>query len=214
MAEPPEPFDVALRDGTRVRIRPIRPDDKERLQQGLRALSPQSRYRRFHTPLEAFTTEQLHYLTEIDYADHMAWVAERPDRPDEPGLGVARYVRLPDEPGVADAAVTVVDAYQGRGLGSLLLAALSRSAVAAGVAVLRNYVLADNDAMLALLDELGATRVDEGEGVYRVDMPLPADPADLADTPAQQVLRAAATRRLPPFRHFLTRLGRRPDAAG
>lgn len=207
MAAPPEPVEVTLRDGTRVRIRPIRPDDKARLQEGLQRLSPQSRYLRFHTGVDRLSDAQLRYLTEIDYADHMAWVAVDPDRHEAAGMGVARYVRLPAEPDVAEAAVTVIDEHQGKGLGSVLLTVLSRSAIEHGIRVLRNYVLVENEAMLALLDELGAQRYEESEGLYRVDMPLPADARDLPETPAKGVLRATARRRLPPFRHLAGRLG-------
>lgn len=207
MAAPPDPVEVTLRDGTRAWIRPIRPDDKDRLQEGLQRLSPESRYLRFHTGVDRLSESQLRYLTEIDYADHMAWVAVDTDRPGAPGMGVARYVRLPAEPDVAEAAVTVADEHQGKGLGSILLTVLSRSASEHGIRVLRNYVLVENEAMLRLLDELGAQRHDEGDGVYRVDMPLPADPHDLPDTPAKGVLRATARRRLPPFRHLAERLG-------
>lgn len=207
MAAPPEPIEVTLRDGTRAWIRPIRPDDKDRLQEGLQRLSPESRYLRFHTGVDRLSESQLRYLTEIDYADHMAWVAVDTDQPGTPGMGVARYVRLPAEPDIAEAAVTVIDEHQGKGLGSVLLNVLSRSAIEHGIRVLRNYVLVENEAMLRLLDELGAQRHDEGDGVYRVDMPLPADPRDLPETPAKGVLRATARRRLPPFRHLADRLG-------
>jgi GNAT superfamily N-acetyltransferase len=188
---------VELRDGTRALIRHIRPDDADRLQRGLRMLSPHSRYLRFHAPIEAFTEAQLRYLTDVDGHDHVAWVALNPDAPDEPGMGVARYVRVEGEPEVAEAAITVLDHYQGKGLGTLLLTLLARSAIEHGVHVLRNYVLAENDAMLEIFDEIGATRRYEGHGVYQVDMALPDDPADLPDTPASRLLNASARGRIP-----------------
>lgn len=171
---------VELRDGTPAIIRPIQPGDKARLQQGLHRLSPRSRYLRFHTGVSTLTGEQLRYLTEVDGRDHVAWVALNPDAPDEPGMGVGRYVRLPDEPEVAEAAVTVADHYQGRGLGTLLLALVARSAVENGIATLRHYVLAENQSMLGILADLPATRVPEGGGVDRVDVALPADPDQIA----------------------------------
>ena len=103
------------------------------------------------------------------------------------------------EPEVAEAAITVLDHYQGRGLGTVLLGFLARSARENGIKVFRNYVLSDNVAMLELFDQLGAGRELEGGGVYRVDVPIPEDPDDLPDTPAGRVLKAMASGRLPPF---------------
>lgn len=188
---------VELRDGTPAVLRPIVPEDRMRLAEGLRLLSPRSRYLRFHSGVNQLTDEQLDYLTEVDGHDHVAWVAVNPDEPDEPGMGVGRYVRLPSEPDVAEAAITVADRYQGRGLGTLLLSLVARSAIENGIRTLRNYVLADNDAMLGIFEGLPVTRSDEGHGVYRVDMHLPDDPDDLPGGPASQVLRASARRRLP-----------------
>lgn len=182
--EAPAGFEVTLRDGSRAVLRPIEPGDKWRLQEGLRHLSPRSRMLRFHAPVERLSGEQLAYLTEIDYHDHMAWVALDPERPGEPGMGVARYVRLPGEPEVAEAAVTVADRYQGRGLGSVLFETLVRSAIDRGVRVLRSYVLASNDSMLEILGDLGASRRSDGDGAYVVDMPLPDDPDQLPGTSA------------------------------
>lgn len=184
---------VRLRDGTRCLIRPIEPEDKDRLQRGLKLLSPRARYLRFNAHIDRLTAEQLRYLTEVDYSDHMAWVALDQDDPDGPGMGVARYIRLKDEPTVAEAAITVIDRYQGRGLGTVLLAVLGKSALEAGVTTFRNYVVASNDAMLELFEQLGATLEPAGGGLLRVDYPLPDDPDALPDTPAGRVMRQVAT---------------------
>lgn len=184
---------VHLRDGTRCLIRPIRPDDKERLQRGLALLSPHARYLRFNAHVDRLTREQLRYLTEIDYDDHMAWVALDEDDPDGPGMGVARYIRLKEDPTVAEAAITVIDRYQGRGLGTVLLAFLGRSARDAGVRTFRNYVVAGNAAMLELFEQLGAVLEPVGGGLLRVDYPIPDDPDELPDTPAGRVMRRVAT---------------------
>lgn len=184
---------VRLRDGTRCLIRPIEPEDKDRLQRGLQLLSPHARYLRFNAHVDRLTAEQLRYLTEIDYSDHMAWVALDEDDPDAPGMAVARYIRLEDEPTVAEAAITVVDRYQGRGLGTVLLAVLGKSALGAGITTLRNYVVASNNAMLELFEQLGATLEPAGGGLLRVDYPLPDDPEALPDTPAGRVIRQVAT---------------------
>ena len=199
---PDEHLDVELRDGTRALVRPIQPDDKDRLRRGLAQLSTESRYLRFHAPLVELSDEQLAYLTEIDYRNHMAWVALDPARPDEPGMAVARYVRLDDDPTAAEAAITVADAYQGRGLGSVLLGILARSAREQGIQTFRSYVLEENTPMLRIFERLGATRVEPepgevGEGVARIDLPLPKQAEGVEDSVIRRVLRYAASRELP-----------------
>src|SRR5919108_4377527 len=106
-------------DGTTVRLRPIVPQDKPGLVAGFDRLSPASRYLRFMTPLGELDDGMLHRLTELDYVNHFAWLALLPDEPGEPGAGVARYVRLDDEPEIGEAAVVVIDEYQRRGIGTL-----------------------------------------------------------------------------------------------
>jgi GNAT superfamily N-acetyltransferase len=189
---------LVLRDGSRIEVRPVRPDDKERLRQGFARLSAESRYRRFLTALDQLSDEQVRYLTEIDYADHMAWVALDPAQPGRPGVGVARYVRLPEDPAVAEAAVTVLDEYQGRGIGTILLRLLAGSAREHGIGAFRGYVLADNDPMVDILHDLGAAVTPEGP-LLRVDVPIPASPDELPDTPTGRVFKSIAGRQLPAF---------------
>jgi GNAT superfamily N-acetyltransferase len=184
-----EQYRTSLRDGTPVLVRPIRPDDKDLVRRGFDRLSPASRYQRFLAPVDELTEAELKYLTEIDYLDHFAWAALRADRVDE-GMGVARYIRLKDEPEIAEAAVTVVDEYQGRGLGTLLLALLGAAALAAGIRFFRAYVLAENVPMRDLLDSLGARTEFDSPGLVRFDVPL--DPQLLPDSPAGRVLKAVA----------------------
>jgi RimJ/RimL family protein N-acetyltransferase len=186
---------ATLRDGTSVLLRQIRPEDRERLAAGLRELSPESRYLRFHEDLAEFTPEQLAYLTEVDHVDHEAIVAIDLDRPGHPGIGVARFVRDPFEREVAEAAVTVADRYQGQGAATLLLGALAGRGREEGVEVFRHYVLARNAAMLDVFDHLGATREREAGDLWRVDLELPRRSSDLPDSPAARAFMAAAKAR-------------------
>jgi len=200
-----------LRNGAPVVVRPILPEDKQRMIDAFASLSETSRYQRFGTAVQHLTDEQLRYLTEIDYDDHMAWVAVDPSAPGEPGLGVARYVRLPDEPEVAEAAVTVVDSHQGLGLGTILLGVLGLSAVAHGIHMFRAYVLAENQAIQDVFAGLGATMHHEGP-MLRVDVPLPDDPANLPDTPTGLVFKAVASHMLPPLDARYPGIGLPPDS--
>lgn len=216
------PVRTTLRDGTRVRVRPIEPRDRDRLAEGMRRLSPRSRYFRFHTTVDELSEDQLTYLTEVDGHDHVAWIAIDEDHPEVPGIGVARYVRMEDEPGIAEAAITVADEYQGRGAGTLLLGLLARSARENAVRVFRNYVLAENTAMLEVFDRLGGERELEAPGLFRVDLRLPTGSETMPESPAGRLFLAAARgdlvmgRWLPPVwfrrRHRgAGELGQRPE---
>jgi GNAT superfamily N-acetyltransferase len=193
------PIEATLRDGTPVLVRMVEASDKDALAEGIARLSTHSRYLRFHTGVEQLTDEQLRYLTDVDQRDHVAWVAMLRDDEDT-GIGVARFVRLPDEPDVAEAAITVLDAYQGRGLGTLLLGVLAAAAARRGVTTFRSYVLGVNVGMLAVFDTLGATRTEEEPGVYRVDLAVPGTLGGLTDTPLGKVIRAVTGHRLPRMR--------------
>lgn len=194
------PIETHLRDGTPVLVRMVEPSDKAALAEGMAKLSARSRYLRFHTGIETLTDRQLRYLTEVDQRDHVAWVAVVHDGDDETGVGVARFVKLADEPEVAEAAVTVLDEYQGRGLGTILLTVLAAAATRRGITVFRSYVLGENTDMLQVFEALGATRARDEPGVYRVDLPVPTTLSGLTDTAAGKVFRAVTGRRLPHMR--------------
>jgi GNAT superfamily N-acetyltransferase len=193
MTEPPDPTTpqpgewsrrTELRDGAPVLLRQIRPEDRNRLAEGMRQLSPASRYLRFHEVLESLSEEQLDYLTDVDHVDHEAIVAIDVSKPEVPGIGVARYIREPNEPTVAEAAVTVADVYQATGAGTQLLGALAARARDNGIEVFRNYVLDGNTQMLEVFDHLGAERQLETDGLWRVDLAVPEQEAQLPDSPA------------------------------
>lgn len=144
-----------LNDGTPVLMRPIEPGDRECLRDGMRRLSPESARYRFLSPVSRLSEVQLRYLTEIDYRDHMAWVAFDVGGPGPLGIGVARYIRLADAPATAEMAITVVDSHQGRGLGSRLFSLLAGSAVRNGIDTIIAEVLRENTAALKVLRALG-----------------------------------------------------------
>lgn len=180
---------VVLDDGTRVLIRPIRPEDKGLLQEGIQRLSLQSRYLRFLHYLERLTAAELRYLTEIDYRDHFAWVAISVDQPDQVGLGVARYIRDKTHPDQAEAAVAVIDEFQGRGLGRLLLTRLADSARANGVDAFIAYLAPESPAVSHLLHNVAAAITSNEDGLVKVIVPLGTlDPGPGSEA----MLRAAA----------------------
>jgi RimJ/RimL family protein N-acetyltransferase len=144
-----------LLDGTPVRFRPIRPWDKARLLDAFDRLSPTSRYRRFLAPVHVLSEAQLRRFTEPDFVDHVAWVAELPNQPGRPLAGVGRWIRSGTDPRLAEVALTVIDAYQGLGLGTMLFRLLADSAARRGVRTFEAWVLADNQPMRALLRAFG-----------------------------------------------------------
>jgi protein lysine acetyltransferase len=135
---------VQLTSGRKVVIRPIRTDDGPSLQAAYARLSPQSKYRRFLAPKPRLTEAETRYLVHIDGYDHLALVATPPDHPNWI-LAVARYVRLPEDPGLAEVAVVVADDLQNDGLGTAILARLALAAAARGITRLKATMLAENE---------------------------------------------------------------------
>lgn len=162
-------FEVRLRDGSRVLIRPVRPEDKMRIQCGMKLLSPESRYLRFFNDAATLSPELLQYLTEVDQQNHVAWIAVNPALPGEPGMGIARFIRLPDEPHTAELALTVVDKFQGLGLGAALLNILLVRAEQLGFHSLRAVALPDNFRVIRWMRRLGASTALE-DGLIEMDL--------------------------------------------
>jgi GNAT superfamily N-acetyltransferase len=139
-----------LPDGRRTRIRPIAPDDKGLLQDGLQQLSPESVRRRFLGPKPRLSAAELRYLTEVDGRDHIALVAVDDSAP-ERLVGVARCVRTKEEAETAEMAIVVDDAWQGHGVGHVLAETLAQAAAEVGVRRFAAVILADNAGAQRLL---------------------------------------------------------------
>jgi acetyltransferase len=192
-ADPSIPFERAvLRDGSVIHIRAIMPEDRALLEQGFEQLSDESRYRRFLHPIKRLGSRELDYFTRVNHEDHEALVALGPHGT-EP-VGVARYVRLED-PESAEVAIAVVDAWQGKGVGTVLLHELVERAKAAGVRRFSAICLADNADVIDLLSRLGSTRVDHPEpGLAELSIDLPDKLT--SDSEVCAALRHAATGRV------------------
>ena len=146
---------ITLADGGTVVVRDLHSDDREGYIEAVGAMSDRSRYQRFATPTPKLSDGEIDYLTHIDGVRHVALVALDGDDL-EAGAGVARYVRF--APGRAEVAVGLVDAWQRRGLGSMLLGRLIERARAAGdLHTLEAMTLADNRAAQKLLRSCGFT---------------------------------------------------------
>ncbi|MEA2331160.1 MAG: hypothetical protein QOH58_1298 [Thermoleophilaceae bacterium] len=117
-----------LPDGAQILIRPIRPDDKRMLEDGLRHLSTESVHRRFLSPKRSFSRAELRYLTEVDGRDHVALVAEYPGEPVRRLIAVGRFVRSHEDPDAAEVAIVVSDDWHRRGVGSSVAEQLAAEA--------------------------------------------------------------------------------------
>lgn len=179
-------FSTRLPDGSRVRIRPITPADKAKIAAALDEMSPQSRYFRFGTVRAQLSPEELAQLTELDYETHVAWGALAIDLLGEPGVGASRFVRRSDDPRTAECAITVVDAWQRRGLGRILLQTLLVSAAEQRVERLVASVRPENIGAVRLVRSMGG-RVGAGpNGLLLAEVPVHR--ADRSLHVSQQVL--------------------------
>ncbi|QIK76099.1 GNAT family N-acetyltransferase [Nocardioides piscis] len=167
---------VALRDGTEAVVVPLLPANREALQNEYEHLSARTRFDRFLAGVPALTETMLdHLVDDVDGLDHVALVmlATTEDGTELP-LGLARIIRYPDDPTAADVAVTVVDAWQGRGVATALLSVLVEHRPP-GVERIVTVVRADNHASLAMLRRLGEVKVGAAEsGTTQVVVRLPA----------------------------------------
>lgn len=156
-----------LGDGTPFVVRPLRPTDGPALVASFERMSPRSRYLRFFAVRDKLGDELLDSLIDIDHDRHRAWVIADPTTDSEVGtheglgIAVARLIIVEDEPLVAEASLSVIDEYQGRGFGRLLLELLIGTARDTGVEFIRFETLYENRGMRALLSGLDAVRNDE-----------------------------------------------------
>jgi EmrB/QacA subfamily drug resistance transporter len=161
---------VVLRDGSAVLIRPVQSADASLLAEGFGRLSDASRQMRFLTRKKQLSPAELRYFTDVDHHDHEALGAL--DHADGRGVGVARYVRDSKDPRAAEIAVTIIDEWQGRGLGAELLAQLSDRARQEGIRRFTALIAAGNVAMAGLLQTMSAELVRYGPGTVEYEVAL------------------------------------------
>lgn len=167
------PISLQLRDGRRVTLRTIGPQDKDALQAALKALSPDSRYARFMFPLRELSPQMLESATQPEAGRELALVAV-----DDQGgvgriIGGARYATIEGRED-CEFAVTVADDWRGLGLARRLMEVLMRAARERGLRCMEGYVLGSNTSMRALAKRLGfsdsPSSGDPGMRVVRRDL--------------------------------------------
>lgn len=175
----PSPL-LRMHDGRPFRVVPCvepgtphtRANLRRQLTAGLAQLSSRSRWQRFAGPLHHFSEGQLDYLTRLDGHDCMAWCAAIDTPQGEQGIGLARFVRLAPGSQSAEFAVTVIDAFQGQGVGLALMRRLLASARSGGITRLTGYVVQGNARMFALAAHLGGEVSAADGGLNRVEFRL------------------------------------------
>ena len=149
--------DLELRDGTRLHVRPIRAGDAPRLIEQYQRLSAHTAYQRFFTAMRRLPPDWARIHADVDYRRSLALIAEHGPPQARELIAVARYEPT-DREDTAEVAFVVMDAWQGRGIGAVLLHELLAAATSRGIRRFRAYVLADNARMLGLLRRL--TRIE------------------------------------------------------
>jgi GNAT superfamily N-acetyltransferase len=169
-----------LRDGTSVGVRPIRPDDDERLRAFHARLSPESIYRRFFASLPSLPLAQAERFTHVDYEGRMALVATTGSGADQAIIAVVRYEQIAAQ--CAEVAFVVEDRWQHRGIAGALIARLVDYARARGFTSLVAIALVDNLPMRALLSHAGYPHTARyADGCVEVHLDISVRPAPQAD---------------------------------
>jgi acetyltransferase len=174
----PPPTAIRTRDGSCLFVRSMRRSDGQTLAAAVAALSPRSRYLRFLTPKPGLTRREVAALTDLDHHAREALVAVDPRTGS--WVAVARYAAFRDDPGAADVAVTVADAWQRRCVGTALVALLLRRARQEGLTRLHATTLAENTGALRLLRRQGFVTAGRDGGALELVRHLEAATAPAA----------------------------------
>jgi len=153
-----------LRDGRPIEIRALRPNDRDEILVAIGRTSTQSIQRRFFAPKKGFSEKEMDFFLNIDFEGHVALVAQIDEDGRAAIAGGGRYIVV--RPGKAEVACTVVDTYQGLGIGTILMRHLAKLARDASLKELTALVLPENTAILKVLREFGfrtASGVQKGE---------------------------------------------------
>ncbi|MBY0414642.1 MAG: GNAT family N-acetyltransferase [Bdellovibrionales bacterium] len=139
-------------------IRPILPEDKIPLQVGLQMLSPESIRQRFFANKKAFTEEELKFLTEVDQINHLAFVAVYHNGLEQLPAGVIRAIKKAEKPTYAEIGITIVDLYQGKGIGAKLFEEIAKRAESVGITHFYGDYHTSNLKMTKLLEKFSKSR--------------------------------------------------------
>ncbi len=179
-------FIMTLPDGEPICLRPISSNDRTILEKGMSSLSSQSRLFRFFSPILKLSDEQLRYFTEVDQHNHVAWIAVSQNQPEQTGFGTARFIQSKYQPNLAEFAIVVIDSYQKRGLGIILMSLLYKLAMIKKIEILRASILLENTVMSSWLGRLGAVG-EYDNGAYWMNLNISNDLSTLTTISLQRL---------------------------
>lgn len=173
-------------EGMQFLARTIMPSDREMLQNGFRQLSVRTKFLRFSSIDAQLSEFQLKYLTEVDGVNHVAWGVLDISGDESIPVAVGRFVRLKESPDTAEVGITVLDAYQKKGLGKMLFILLNILAAEKGVLKLRYHVLSENRTVLGYLKHFEILKqINEGPLTF-LETKVIRNHRDLSNVPEMQ----------------------------
>jgi len=192
-------YDVLLKDGSTVHLRPARPGDEERIATLYERMSDRSRYLRFHRPLASAPAEELQAV-HSGGANTLTLVATQGEPGEERIIAIGRFIRRPDPPDHAEVAFAVEDSHQGRGIASQLLDHLAAAARALGIVAFEADVLDENQSMMEVFRASGyPVAANLKYGTFHVAFPI--GDASAGETASAERDAQAAAASLRPFFH-------------
>ena len=180
------PFAATLKNGSLVVVREVTQDDRHLLVVGFEHLSDRARYFRFLGAHKNLTEKELAKFTATNGPDHVAVGALLKGGPIPEPIGIARYIRVPDQIHIAEIAITIADSHQHQGLGSLLLGVLAKFAHVEGITEFNALVHSKNTVMLGLLDHFSGVQTALGGQDIEVRIPVSDVFADIDRTDRRQ----------------------------
>jgi GNAT superfamily N-acetyltransferase len=169
---------ATLRNGMKVRVRSIRPDDKQRLATAFKNLEPESIYTRFFHQKKMLSDAELKSATELDFEKSVALVVTPAEGERETIIGAGRYAVIEEtgQPRSAEVAFTVEEDFHRQGMARILLQHLASIARAKGLSCFVAEVLSENNGMLTVFARSGLPmKTEHGGDAVHVTLSLTGD---------------------------------------
>ena len=181
-------FFYPIKDNTYICFKTLGKDDREKFIAAFKRLSQKTVYQRFFGFMKELTDKQVEDFLNTDKKDHLAWAAFDLIGDDTIGIGVGRFKRSEINPNEAELALTVLDEYQDKGIGSVLLAIMYYLASILEINILTGIILSDNFLLIRRFKELGA-KMDRIGNEYEMRLPIYKDFDALPNTKYSRIIK-------------------------